>query len=44
VNGYEPTLKQRLDLYAILEDRSENCRMKTLIKRIIIYSTLGKQQ
>lgn len=44
VNGYEPTLKQRLDLYAMLEDRSENCRMKTLIKRIVIYSTLGKQQ
>lgn len=42
-NGYEPSLKQRIDLYAMIEDQPEDCRLKDLITRIIIYSTLRSQ-
>jgi hypothetical protein len=43
LNGYEPGLKQRIDLYEMIEDDAEDCRLKDLITRIIIYSFLGKQ-
>ena len=43
LNGYEPGLKQRVDLYEMIEDDAEDCRLKDLITRIIIYSFLGKQ-
>lgn len=42
-NGYEPTLKQRIDLYAMIDDHPKDCRLKDLIARVIIYSTLGNQ-
>lgn len=42
-NGYEPSLKQRIDLYAMIEEQPEDCRLKDLITRIIIYSTLRSQ-
>jgi hypothetical protein len=42
-NGVEPTLKQRIDLYAMIDDHPKDCRLKDLIARVIIYSTLGNQ-
>lgn len=42
-NGVEPTLKQRMDLYAMIDDHPKDCRLKDLIARVIIYSTLGNQ-
>lgn len=43
LNGYEPGLRQRVDLYEMIEDDAEDCRLKDLMSRIIIYSFLGKQ-
>ena len=37
-NGYAPTLKQRLELYKMIPDKAEECRLKTLFKNIILYS------
>lgn len=42
-SGYEPSLKQRIDLYEMIENDAENCRLKDLLTRIVIYATLGKQ-
>jgi len=42
-NGYEPTLKQRMDLDAMIEDNAEDCRLKDLIARILVYSTQEHQ-
>ena len=39
-NGYEPSLKQRIDLYAMIEEQPEDCRLMDLITRIMIYSTM----
>ena len=42
-NGYQPSLKQRLDLFAMIPDEPEECRMKDLITKTLVYS-LGVQQ
>jgi hypothetical protein len=37
-NGYEPTLKQRIDLYGMIADSPEDCRLKDLIAKVIMVS------
>ena len=37
-NGYAPSLKQRLDLYAMIPAEAEACRMKDLIREVLVYS------
>ena len=40
-NGYAPSLKQRLDLYAMILAEAEACRMKDLIREVLAYSLEG---
>ncbi len=42
-NGYQPSLRQRLDLYAMIPNVAEQCRMKDLLAQTLIYS-LGELQ
>jgi hypothetical protein len=37
-NGYKPSLAQRLDLFAMIPDEPEECRMKDLITKTLVYS------
>jgi len=37
-NGLEPTLKQRLDLFELIPEKAENCRMRDLIADVLVYS------
>ena len=43
-NGYQPSLKQRLDLFAMIPDKPEECRMKDLITKTLGYSLGGQQK
>ena len=40
-NGYQPNLRQRIDIYAMIPDQAENCRMRDLITKLMVYSLLG---
>ena len=40
-NGCEPTLGQRGDLYEMIPDHTEDCRMKDLITSVLAYSFTG---
>ena len=42
-NGYKPSLNQRLDLFALIPDEPNECRMKDLITKTLVYS-LGDDQ
>jgi len=37
-NGYKPNLTQRLDLFAMIPEQPEQCRMKDLITKTLVYS------
>jgi hypothetical protein len=37
-NGYKPNLKERLDLFAMIPEEPEQCRMKDLITKTLVYS------
>ena len=37
-NGFQPNLQQRLHLYAMIPDSAENCRVKDLIVKVLLYS------
>ena len=37
-NGYKPNLAQRLDLFAMIPEQPEQCRMKDLITKTLVYS------
>jgi len=37
-NGYKPSLKERLDLFAMIPDEPDECRMKDLITKTLVYS------
>jgi hypothetical protein len=41
-NGYEPNLKQRLTLFAMIDPR--DCRMKDLVTDVLVYSLTGDSQ
>ncbi|MBT6958186.1 MAG: DUF1588 domain-containing protein, partial [Opitutae bacterium] len=43
-NGYKPNLKQRQHLHAMIPDNAEECRMKDLITKVLVYSLEGEQQ
>ena len=43
-NGYKPNLKQRLHLHAMIPDNAEECRMKDLITRVLVYSLEGERE
>ena len=37
-NGYKPSLQERLDLFAMIPEQPEQCRMKDLITKTLVYS------
>jgi hypothetical protein len=37
-NGFKPTLKQRLDLFELIPEKAENCRMRDLLTEVLVYS------
>ena len=43
-NGYEPTLHQRIDLYGMIADSPEDCRLKDLIAKVIMVSYGGENR
>jgi len=43
-NGYKPSLKQRLDFFAMIPENSAECRMKDLITKTLVYSLGGQQE
>ena len=43
-NGYAPSLKQRLDLYAMIPAEAEACRMKDFIREVLVYSLEGEAE
>ena len=40
-NGYAPRLEQRRELYAMIPSEAEACRMKDLIRQVLVYSIEG---
>ena len=42
-NGYKPDLAQRLHLYAMIPDKPDQCRMKDLITKTLVYSLAGER-
>jgi hypothetical protein len=42
-NGYEPTLKQRIELFDMIPDKADDSKIKDLISAVIIYSFDGDQ-
>ena len=43
-NGYQPNLKQRLHLHAMISENAQECRMKDLIVKVLGYSLRGEQE
>ena len=43
-NGYKPSLKQRLKLHSMISDNDQDCRMKDLITKVLIYSLSEDQK
>lgn len=41
VNGYKPSLAQRVDLFAMTSERAEDCKMRDLVTAILVYSVGG---
>ena len=37
--GQKPDLKQRLDLWAMISDKAEECRTRQLLVGVLVYST-----
>ena len=42
-NGYQPTLAQRLDLFAMIPDNAEECGMRDLLVDVMMYSVDGER-
>ena len=42
-NGYQPDLAQRLHLYAMIPDKPDQCRIKDLITKTLVYSLTGER-
>ena len=40
-NGYKPSLEQRLVLYSFASENAEECRIKDLITKVLVYSLTG---
>lgn len=43
-NGYKPSLEQRLVLYSFASENAEECRIKDLITKVLVYSLTGGQE
>ena len=43
-NGYQPNLKQRLDLFELIPEKPEDARMKELVTNVLVYSLAAKQK
>ena len=43
-NGYQPNLKHRLDLHAMIPGNAGECRMKDLITGVLVYSLEGEPE
>ena len=43
-NGYKPSLEQRLVLYSFASENAEECRIKDLITKVLVYSLKGGQE
>lgn len=43
-NGCKPTLKQRIDLFNLIENDPDDCRVRDLIKKVLVYSLEGKEK
>ena len=43
-NGYKPSLEQRLVLYSFASENAEECRIKDLITKVLVYSLTGRQE
>jgi hypothetical protein len=41
-NGYEPNLQQRMSLYRMIPERSEDCKLRDLLTNVLIYSIFEK--
>jgi hypothetical protein len=41
-NGYEPSLQQRIALYRMIPENPEDCGLKDLIARVLVYSIFEK--
>ncbi len=44
VNGYQPTLRQRISLHALIPFQAQDCRMGDLIKDVLVYSLTGDRR
>ena len=43
-NGYRPSLKQRLHLFLMIPEIAQECRMKDLMRKVLVYSLTGEQE
>ena len=43
-NGYKPTLKQRMDLFNLIENDPDDCRVRGLINKVVVYSLAGEEK
>ena len=43
-NGYKPNLKQRLHLFTMIPENAQDCRIKDLITKVLVYSRTGEQE
>ena len=43
-SGYKPTLKQRIDLFNLIENDPDDCRVRDLIKKVLVYSLEGEEK
>jgi len=43
-NGYKPSLRRRLHLFRMIPEVAQECRMKDLMSKVLIYSLTGEQE
>ena len=43
-SGCKPTLKQRIDLFNLIENDPDDCRVRDLIKKVVAYSLAGEEK
>ena len=43
-NGYKPSLRRRLHLFRMIPEVAQECRMKDLMTKVLIYSLTGEQE
>ena len=43
-NGYKPNLRQRLHLFLMIPEIAQECGMKDLMTKVLVYSLTGEQE